>query len=115
MAQPHNDQSWLMRCMYWFPIWVGFIGGLMHLLIAYRHGSVSRFIRVDGVGRVRASGRTVDGNRIRALEILPGKSSRYCLEIVLDHGAFTTCPGLSKAELQYVRAKILYHLCLTLK
>jgi hypothetical protein len=115
MAQPHNDESWLMRCIYWFPIWVGIIGGLMNLLIAYRHGSVGRFIRVDGAGRVRASGRTVDGSRIRALEILPVESSRYCLEIILDHGEFTTCPGLSEAELRYVRAKIMYHLCLTLK
>ncbi len=114
MSQPRIDASWFMYCMYWFPLWVGIIGGLMHLFIAYRHGYVGRYIRVDGAGRVRASGRTIDGNRIRALEIIPGANSKCGLAIVLDRGEFTICPGLSEAEARYVRAKILYQLCLTL-
>jgi hypothetical protein len=113
MSQPHTNDSWFLRCLYWFPIWVGITGGLMHLFIAYRQGTVGRFIRVDGTGRVRASGRTIDGSRIRALEILPGANSKCGLAIVLDHGEFTICPGLSEAEARYVRAKMLYQLCLT--
>jgi hypothetical protein len=114
MSQPHTNDSWFERCMYWFPIGVGIISGLMHLFIAYRQGSVGRFIRVDGAGRVRASGRTIDGSRIRALEILPSANSKCGLAIVLDHDEFTICPGLSEAEVRYVRAKMLYQLCLTL-
>jgi hypothetical protein len=80
------------------------------LISGFRSGVLGGRIHLDGNGGLRAFGRRVPTDQIRALYVVPGPELRSGLQVVLPTSDFLVAKGQSEADLKWIRALILKHL-----